>query len=70
MSSLTDRFLAQLRDRGLSVSGPKPGDPDDRLYLTGPAAEKTPDVIDAVKKFKAELVRKFGRKPAELPAGE
>ncbi len=75
MSSLTDRFLRQLQGRGLTIQGPRDDDPDDRLYLIGPATEKTPEVMAALKQFKPELVKRFGRKPAERlrdesPAGE
>lgn len=79
MSSLVDRFMRQLNGRGLSIQGPRDGDPDDRLYLIGPAAEKTPDVMAALKQFKPDLVKRYGRKrleeSAELmredqPAGE
>lgn len=65
--SLLDRFLKQLTARGLSVSGPKDGDPADRLYLKGPAEAKTPEVMAALGKFKAALVERFGQ-PATQPS--
>lgn len=63
MSALVDRFLRYLDSCGLSVQGPRDGDPDDRLYLMGPAAEKTSQVMDALKKFKPELLKRYGRRP-------
>ncbi len=67
MSSLVDRFLRQIDGRGLSIQGPRDADPDDRLYLIGPAAEKTPEVMAALKAFKPELLKRFGRKPKPDP---
>jgi hypothetical protein len=55
--SLFDRLTQQLKQRGLSVApGRKPGE----LLLHGPAAEKTPDVVKAVKTFKAEFIERLG----------
>lgn len=63
MSTLVDRFMKYLDSCGLSIRGPRDGDPDDRLYIIGPVAEKTPEVMDALKKFKPELLKRYGRKP-------
>lgn len=68
--SLIDRLEAQLRQRGLAIAGPKPDDPDDKLYLTGPTDQKTPDILEAVKKFKPQLVEKYGRRKPEPVEGE
>lgn len=62
MSSLLDRFMKQLQGRGLTIQGPRDSDPDDRLYLIGPQAEKTPEIMAALKQFKPDLVNRFGRK--------
>lgn len=62
--SMVDRLLAQLDARGLTVSpGAEPG----QLVLGGPAAAKTPEVLAAVKAFKAELLRRVGRPPDPPP---
>lgn len=63
MSSLLDRFVRQLQGRGLTIQGPRDGDPDDKLYLIGPQAERTPEIMAALKQFKPDLVKRFGRKP-------
>lgn len=66
--SLLNRLLEQLEKRGLSV---KPGAEPGQLFLAGPAAEKTPEIMAAVKAFKPQLLEKFGRKepvkPPETP---
>jgi hypothetical protein len=62
-----DRLLAQLEKRGLGV---KPGAEPGQLLLTGPAAEKTPEVMAAVTAFKPQLLERFGRRepaPAAKP---
>ncbi len=54
------------------IPGP-PGSPPDTLILTGPDKEKTPDVIDALKKFKPELlemIRGWKEQGDKPPAGE
>lgn len=63
MNSLLDRFVKQLQARGLTIQGPKEGDPDDKLYLIGPQAERTTEIMAALKQFKPDLVKRFGRKP-------
>jgi hypothetical protein len=51
--SMVHRFLEQLRRRGLTVSaGAAPGE----LLLHGPREHATPEVLSALKKFKAELL--------------
>jgi hypothetical protein len=68
---MVDRLLEHLEIRGLSVSGPKEGDPDDRLYLHGPQEERTPEIMDGLKKFRGKLVEVFGRRrPEESTGGE
>lgn len=58
---LVARLLKQLEQRGLSVEpGPEPG----VLLLCGPAAEKTPDIVKAVKAFKPELLKLFAPRVA------
>jgi hypothetical protein len=59
-----DRLLAQLEKRGLGV---KPGAEPGQLLLTGPAAEKTPEVVAAVKAFKPQLLEWVARRVAESP---
>lgn len=53
--SLVDGLLNQLAVRGLGVEW-RGGD---TLVLTGPANEKTPEVIAAVKTFKKDLLEKY-----------
>lgn len=63
--SLLDRLLKQLDQRGLKVlAGTRP----DELLLSGPAAEKTPDIVKAVKAFKPQLLERFGRREQHGPA--
>ena len=63
-------LLDNLQTHGIRVTGPKDGDPDDRLYLDGPRGEKIdPVIVKAVKAFKRELVGMYGRKPEEPPPG-
>lgn len=58
--SLLDRLLRQLNDRGLRIeAGAEPG----QLLLCGPKAEKTPEIVRAVKAFKPQLLERFGRSP-------
>jgi hypothetical protein len=68
-----DRFLEQLRERGLSVGpGRQPGD----LELSGPVTERTPEIMAALRTFRPQLVERFGRRevaalgPAEVTVGE
>lgn len=60
MSVLLQRLIDQLNRRGLSV---KPGREPGQLLLAGPDREKTPEILDAVKAFKAELLEQFCRPP-------
>lgn len=60
--SMVHRLLEQLRQRGLHIEF---GNKDNVLLLCGPAAEKTPEVIDAVKKFKPELLKLYAPPPGE-----
>lgn len=69
-NSFVQKFLEHLKQRGLTVSGPKEGDPDDKLYLHGPQAERTPEIMDGLKKFRGKLVEVFGRKREEPAGGE
>lgn len=63
---MIERLVHQLRQRGLTVHpGAEPG----QLVLRGPAAEKTPEVVRAVKAFKKELLERFGRAQPD-PTGE
>jgi hypothetical protein len=66
--SLVKRLVRQLEERGLSVGpGPAPG----QLVLLGPAKEKTPEVMAAVKAFKPELLEIYGVRAApDLPADD
>lgn len=52
MMAMVHILLEQLRVRGLSI---RRGD-GDTLLLCGPAEEKTPDILQTVKKFKADLL--------------
>lgn len=64
--SMLDRFEAQLKVRGLRVSrGSKPGE----LVLSGPKTEVTPELMDALKKFKPALLAKYAP-PVEQPKPE
>lgn len=64
--SLFTRLVSQLEGRGLSV---KPGKEPGQLVLSGPAAEKTPEVLAAVKAFKPQFLELYGRAAApDLPA--
>lgn len=60
--SMVHRFIDQLKQRGLAIEGPRQGDPDDMLRLVGPAVERTPRVMKAVKIFKPQLLAIYGRK--------
>jgi hypothetical protein len=57
--TMVERLLQQLQSRGLEVL---PSDQPDTLILHGPASERTPEVMLALKKFKPELLQRFGRK--------
>lgn len=73
MNAMTQRLLATLKARGLAITGPKPGQPDDTLNLTGPEKERTPEVFNALKLCKPQLVAMYGRNQEPLeeqPAGE
>lgn len=54
-----DRLLRNLEMRGLTI---EKGDEPEQLILKGPANEKTPEVIEAVKAFKPLLLKKFSGK--------
>jgi hypothetical protein len=70
-NSFVQKFLEHLKQRGLSVSGPKEGDPDDKLYLHGPADERSPEIMEGLKRFRGKLVEVFGRRrPEESTGGE
>lgn len=56
--TLCDRLLKQLEARGLSVA---PGDAPGELKLVGPRSEVTPDLMAAVKEFKADLLVRVGK---------
>jgi hypothetical protein len=56
--SMIDRLLGQLRQRGLEVAaGEKPGE----LVLRGPAKERTPELMKALKAFRPQLLARFGK---------
>jgi hypothetical protein len=54
--SMIHRLLAQLKSRGLEV---KPGNEPGQLLLSGPVEERTPEVMEALKKFKPQLLALF-----------
>ena len=57
--SMVARLVRQLESRGLSIAvGKEPG----QLLLLGPAAEKTKDIMDALRAFKPQLLEFYGRK--------
>lgn len=56
--SMVDRLIHQLKLRGLSI---KPGNKPGELILSGPNNEKTPEIMEAVKTFKPELLSRFAR---------
>jgi hypothetical protein len=53
---MVHRLLAQLKARGLEVL---PGNEPGQLMLRGPVEERTPEVMDALKKFKPQLLELF-----------
>lgn len=57
--SAVDRLLKQLEARGLGI---EPGNEPGQLLLTGPREHKTPEVMQAVKAFKPELLRRIARR--------
>lgn len=61
---MMDKFLKQIEARGLSISR---GD-GDTLLLSGPKAEKTPEVMAACKAFKTQLLQRFNGELANDPA--
>lgn len=63
---MIDRLIDQLRHRGLTI---KPGHEPGQLLLTGPAAEKTPEVLAAVKAFKPQLLERYGRAEPDPTGG-
>lgn len=60
--SMVHRLIDQLKQRGLHIA---PGTAPGQLLLCGPAAEKTPEVLDAVKKFKPALLKIYAPPPEE-----
>jgi len=56
--TIIDRLVKTIEARGLAI---KPGEQPDTLVLQGPAEEKTPEVLEALKAFKPELLRRFGQ---------
>lgn len=63
MTGLLDRLLVQLKARGLSI---KPGRSPDELLLSGPDGAKTPELMEALKAFKPELLKRF-QTASEVP---
>jgi hypothetical protein len=63
--SMVHRLLAQLKSRGLEVL---PGNEPGQLMLRGPVEERTPEVMDALKKFKPQLLELFAPKQREPEA--
>jgi hypothetical protein len=66
------KFLSLLKSQGVTVVGPKDGEPDDRLHAT-PKDKITPTILEGLKAFKPQLVAMYGRDQAPLeeqPAGE
>lgn len=63
--SLFDRLLSQLKQRGLEVA-PAPGKPG-MLVLRGPDKEKSPEIVKAVKAFRAQFLEKFGAAEPAAP---
>lgn len=61
--SMVHRLIDQLEQRGLHIA---PGTERGTLLLHGPAKEKTPEVMDAVKKFKPHLLKIY-QPEAESP---
>jgi deoxyribodipyrimidine photolyase len=61
---MVDTLLHQLRLRGLTVAWKD----ENTLVLQGPADEKTPQIIDTLKKFKRDLLDRF--RPKELAEPE
>lgn len=61
---MLDRLITQLEQRGLTV---KPGAEPGQLVLSGPTAEKTPEVMAALKVFKPQLLARFAQPD---PTGE
>lgn len=65
MSAMVHRLIEQLKHRGLHIApGTRPGE----LVLHGPPAERTPDVMAALKAFKPELLKLYCPPPED--AGE
>ncbi len=56
--ALVDKLIEQLNNRGLKIV---PAEEPGKLILRGPEKEKTPEIWAAVKRFKAELLRVYGR---------
>lgn len=71
--SMVHRLIDQLEQRGLRIA---PGTERGTLLLYGPDKEKTPEVMDAVKKFKPHLLKIYqpeaepGESQTESPTEE
>ncbi len=63
--ALVDGLISELNKRGLTIH-PDESDPT-KLIIRGPAHERTAEVMAALKKFKAELLRVYGKKPEVVP---
>lgn len=64
--SLLPRLLEQLDRRGLSIA---PGKVPGELRLVGDRKEMTPEILEAVKAFKPQLLERFGN-PVPYPKTE
>lgn len=62
--SMVQRLIDQLQQRGLHIA---PGTERGTLLLCGPTEEKTPEVLDAVRKFKPHLLKMYESPVAEDP---
>ena len=62
--SMVDRLIEQLKKRGLRV---EPGKEPGQLVLRGPDQEKTAEVLAALKKFKPQLLDRYGLKTETIP---
>lgn len=63
--SLLNRLIEQLAKRGLTVQAT---DDPNTLLLCGPKEEQTPELWAAVKKFKPQLLERYGRKEQKRQA--
>lgn len=58
---MLSQLLGMLKQQGLAINGPKAGEPDDKLSVS-PKEKVTPEIINALKVFKPQLVQLYGRK--------